>query len=90
MAKRKKDEEPTETFTMQVNGYSLAGKKTGSQWEWISNVPGLARKHQGSATISDIMTEFMRHALAGATTAKAFMATFDRLPAEQRSGKDGE
>jgi len=92
MAKRVKKAEPTDTFTMEVNGHKLAGRKTGGQWEWVSSVPGLAKKHQGSAGSEQIISEFMAHAIVGAVgvaTAKMFAASFDRLHAEQEVKPNG-
>lgn len=85
MAKRKKKDEPICVFTMEVNGLKLAGKKTGGQWQWDSNVPGLAKKFTGTNDLSGIVAEFTNRALLGFVSG----VLVDPLPAEQEVKPNG-
>jgi len=66
---RKPEPEPTSVFTMEVNGMKLAGQNVGGQWQWDTNVPGLAKKYNGTDDLSGIVAEFTNRALAGFVSA---------------------
>jgi hypothetical protein len=86
MPKATKKKEPTSTFTMEINGHKLAGRKVGNQWEWMSSVKGLAKKYSGTGDLSGIVAEFTTAALSDLVRG----VFIDPLPAEQVKEVPGE
>jgi len=65
-------------FAFAVNGHTLTGEKRGGRWSFKCPAwPEVAGKHEGAATIEDVVADFMRLACGQAVEARAALASFE-------------
>ncbi len=66
-------------FAFSVNGHSLTGEKRGGRWSFKCPAwPEVATRHEGAASIEDVVADFMRQAVGKPVeNLRAALASFE-------------